>query len=105
MRITVCETPHDPLAAEGLWGALRSHVRDERTELLILPEFAFLEPVWEGRDFDPERWAALEAASDAWLARLPELQYAYVVGAAPATLGGRPFNQGFLWSAASGLVP
>jgi N-carbamoylputrescine amidase len=105
VRITVCETPHDPLAAEDLWGALRSHVRDESTDLLILPELAFLEPVWEGQEFDPERWTALERASDAWLARLPELQCAYVVGAAPATVGGETFNQGFLWSADAGLVP
>jgi len=105
MRITVCETPHEPRAAEEMWGALRSHVRDERTDLLILPEFAFLEPIWERRDFDQERWDALEAASDAWLARLPELQCAYVVGAAPATTAGKPFNQGFLWSADHGRIP
>ena len=64
-----------------------------------------VEPVWEEPAFDPARWAAALALSDAWLHRLPELGAAHVVGARPANIDGRPFNQGYLWSAAGGLTP
>ncbi len=105
MRVTVCETPHDPPAAEKTWAALCAHVRDEGTDLLVLPEFAFLEPVWEKKEFDQSRWAALERTATTWLARLPELQCAHVVGSVPVTTAGNPLNQGFLWSAGSGFIP
>jgi N-carbamoylputrescine amidase len=39
------------------------------------------------------------------LARLPELRAGYVVGTRPASIDGRPFNQGYLWSAGGGMTP
>ena len=101
MRVTVCELPHETDA----WAALCEHTERNSSELVLLPEFAMVEPVWEEREFDAARWTAVQALSEAWLQRLPELRVAHVVGTRPATIGGRPFNQGFLWSASGGLVP
>jgi len=80
------------------------------SELVLLPEFAMVEPVWQDEVFDAARWDAAEAQSALWLQRLPELRAAHVVGTRPVTIGGRRYNQGFLWLAsgdrASGdLVP
>ena len=105
MRVTVCELPHEPAALAAAWAGLCRHVSTQASELVLLPEFAFVEPVWETEVFDPARWAAIEALSHAWLARLPELRTTHVVGARPVTLAGRPFNQGFSWAAAAGLTP
>ena len=105
MRVTVCELPHAPVALAAAWAALCRHTVEEGSELVLLPEFAFVEPVWEVERFDAARWAAVERLSDAWLGRLGELQVAHVVGARPATIDGRPFNQGFAWSADGGLAP
>lgn len=105
MRVTVCELPHEPEALAVAWGGLCRHVSRHRSELVLLPEFAFVEPVWEGDTFDRERWAAALARSDAWVERLPELHAAFVVGTCPRSTAGRPFNQGYLWSASSGLTP
>lgn len=58
-----------------------------------------VEPVWQNDLFDADRWAAAQAQSEAWLGRLAELRAAQVVGTRPVTIDGRPFNQGFLWSA------
>lgn len=99
MRVTVCETPHEEVAARRAWARIRSHVRAHGTELLVLPEFAFLPPVWHQAHFDAAQWAALEQQAAAWCARLPELGCRHVMGAAPVTLNGQPRNQGFLWSA------
>lgn len=105
MRITVCELPHEPAALAAAWDGLCAHAAAYRSELVLLPEFAFVEPVWEMDRFEPARWAAIEAAAARWLERLSDLGGARVVGAGPATEAGRPFNQGFLWSADAGLTP
>lgn len=105
MRVTVCELPHEPEALARAWAELCRHTSRHRSELVLLPEFALVEPVWEADVFDADRWDAALSQSDRWLARLPELHAAHVVGTRPATIDGRPFNQGYLWSAAGGFTP
>jgi N-carbamoylputrescine amidase len=105
MRVTVCELPHEPAALAAAWAALCEHTSRHAPELVLLPEFAMVEPVWEAEHFDAARWTAAESLSDAWLRRLPELHAAYVVGTRPASIDGWRFNQGYLWSAAGGLAP
>jgi N-carbamoylputrescine amidase len=104
VRVTVCELPHEPDALAVAWAGLCQHTSRHRSELVLLPEFAMVEPVWEEERSDQARWAAVLARSDAWLQRLPELGAAHVVGARPVTIEGRPFNQGYLWSPAGGLT-
>ncbi len=105
MRVSVCELPHEPGALAAAWAGLCQHTSRHRSELVLLPEFALVEPVWEEERFDQERWAAALARSDAWLQRLPELGAVHVVGTRPASIDGRRFNQGYIWSAAGGLTP
>lgn len=104
MRVTVCELPHEPDALAAAWAGLCRHTSRHQSELLLLPEFALVEPVWEAPSFDRARWAAALAQSDAWLRRLPESGAVHVVGTRPASIEGRPFNQGYLWSAAGGVT-
>jgi len=105
MRVTVCELPHEPAALAAAWAGLCRHTTEQASELVLLPEFVFVDPVWEAERFDPARWAAAEAHGRAWLTRLPELRATHVVGTRPAAIAGRPFNQGFIWSASAGLTP
>jgi N-carbamoylputrescine amidase len=105
MRVTVCELPHEPRALAAAWAGLCHHTSRHRSELVLLPEFALVEPVWVDRLFDQARWAAALTQSDAQLERLAELQAEYVVGTRPAGVDGRRFNESFLWSASSGLTP
>ncbi len=105
MRVTVCELPHEPKALGPAWAALCEHTWHQESELVLLPEFAMLEPVWEDERFDPDRWAAVEAVSEQWLLLLRELHAEYVVGTRPMSVGGRRYNQGYIWSAAGGVVP
>src|SRR5690348_10183546 len=100
MRVTVCELPHEPAALAAAWRALCDHTRAQRAELVLLPEFAFVEPFWESREFDAALWASVTATTDAWIERLNELDVAYVVGTRPAAQYGLHFNEGFLWSRA-----
>lgn len=105
MRTTVCELPCQPVLLEAAWRALCAHTRSAQSQLVLLPEFAFVEPVWETLPADPARWSAAVALSDAWAARLPELGADWVVGARPVSGGEQRFNEGFLWSAQTGYAP
>ncbi|MEO8202016.1 MAG: carbon-nitrogen hydrolase family protein [Gemmatimonadota bacterium] len=105
MRITVCELPHEPRALASAWVRLCQHTREQNSELVLLPEFAFVEPLWEAERFDPVRWDAALVRSDARLQRLTELNTPYVVGTRPVTIRGRRLNQGFLWSSSDGMAP
>jgi N-carbamoylputrescine amidase len=105
MRVTVCELPHEPAAAADAWAGLCRHTSEHASELVLLPELAFVDPVWRTGLFEPTRWAAAEALSVIRLQRLSELRATHVVGTRPASVDGRPFNQGFIWSAAGGLAP
>lgn len=102
MQVTVCELPSQPEAMEAAWRALCAHTAVAQPDLVVLPEFAWVEPVWESATFDPARWSAAVARTDAWMQRLPELGAACVVGARPVTDCGRRFNEGFAWTPAGG---
>jgi len=105
MRVTVCELPHESRAFAAAWAALCEHTRANASELVLLPEFAMLEPVWESERFDAARWSALEIQAAGQIRRLPELGAEFVVTTRPARMNGRRRNQGFLWSAPAGVQP
>lgn len=105
VRITVCELPHEPRALATAWAALCRHTAAHQSDLVLLPEFAMVDALWEDDRFDRARWSAAQARSDAWLAHLPELHASHVVGTRPVTIDGRRFNEGYIWSAAEGVVP
>ena len=105
MRVTVCELPHEPAALAAAWSALCAHTSLHASELVLLPEFAMVEPVWEHDQFDSARWAAAESLCAARLGHLPELRADHVVGTRPIRIDGRRLNQGYMWSAARRLAP
>lgn len=105
MRVTVCELPHEPVALRAAWAALCEHTTRHRSELVLLPEFAMVEPVWESAHVDVGRWTAAEAVGQGWLARLAQLNAAHVVGTRPVTVNGQRFNEGYLASAVEETVP
>src|SRR3954468_12536794 len=105
MRVTVCELPHEPDLLTATWTALCAHTDAHGSQLVLLPELAMVEAVWEHDEFDPARWSAVETLSDVQLGRLPELRAEFVVGTRPVRVNGRRSNQGYLWSAAHGVRP
>ena len=105
MRVTVCELPHEGTALTAAWTALCEHTAGQSSELVLLPELAMLEPVWESERIDVARWSAAEALCESWLSRLSELHAPNVVGTRPISIDGRRFNQGYIASAAYGVMP
>jgi len=105
MRVTVCELPHEAEALAAAWAALCEHTMAHASQLVLLPELAMAEPVWELERFEAARWTVVEELTGRHLRRLPELRADYVAGTRPARANGRRLNQGYLWSAAAGLRP
>jgi N-carbamoylputrescine amidase len=105
VKVTVCELPHEEWRIEPAWAALCAHTQSHHSDWVLLPEFAFVEPVWQRETFDHAHWATIVAQSEAWLRRLGELDCAVVVGARPILDGDRPYNEAFLWRASGSIVP
>jgi Predicted amidohydrolase len=105
MRVTVCELPHEPAALDVAWEDLCGHTRQHAPDLVLLPELAMVDPVWECERFDVARWSAMEALSNEWIQRLNELRARFVVGTRPVTAHDGRYNEGFIWSADEGAVP
>lgn len=105
MRVTVCELPHEAGALAKPWARLCEHTWRCESELVLLPELAMVEPIWEAPRFDPDRWQRAEAAGEGWLQLLGELHAQHVVGTRPVTIAGRRYNQGYAWSRVRGLIP
>ena len=105
MRVTVCELPHEANALADAWAALCEHTVAHASQLVLLPELAMVEPVWQSECFDAARWSAIETLSDLQLRFLPELRTEHVVGTRPVRIDGRRLNQGYLWSAGAGVQP
>jgi len=103
LKVTVCELPHELEPLEAAWSALCDHTSTEGSELVVLPEFVFVEPLWLLETFDPVAWSHAEAVVELWLQRLPDLKVPYVIGTRPVTAGDKHFNEGFLWSRDGGV--
>jgi len=105
MRVTVCELPHETNAFTDAWAALCEHTIANASELVLLPEFAMLEPLWESESFNAARWSRAEVLGAMHIRRLPELRAEYVVGTRPARIHARRLNEAFLWSANVDVQP
>ena len=105
MRVTVCQLPDGPPAFERAWGRLAAHVRDEGSDLVLLPELPFHPWFARERRFDPEVWRAVVEAHVAWEPRLAALGAHAVAGTRASESRGRRSNEGFIWTAKEGLVP
>ncbi len=103
MRVTVCELPHEPAALASAWGQLSEHTIAHDSELVLLPEFAMLPPVWLEERFDAHTWEIAQALRDHQLRRLGELHAPHVVSTRPVTREGRRFNEGYVRSASGEL--
>jgi N-carbamoylputrescine amidase len=84
---------------------LCEHTVAHASQLVLLPELAMVEPVWESEHFDAARWGAIETLSDSHLHRLPGLGAEFVVGTRAVRMDRRRLNQAYLWSAAAGVQP
>ena len=104
MNVTVCELPTDPGNLNDCWRRLARHTRAVHTDLVLLPEMPFHPWVPASPEADPAKWRRAVDAHRQWIGRLPELGAPWVAGTRPVLRGGRPYNEGFVWSPTQGAV-
>lgn len=104
MKITVCQL-HNGRAAFGRdWDRLVEHVRQQHSDLVLLPEMPFFSWFPTPREFDASVWRAAVAAHDEWEERLSELAPAVVLGTRPMDFGNRRYSAGFAWNDDEGIA-
>jgi predicted amidohydrolase len=104
MRVTVCELGDEPNAFARDWNRLVTHVKAQRSELVLLPEMPFCSWFATTPAFDERAWQSAVAAHDAWQTRLIELAPAIVLGTRPVNCDGRRLNEGFSWFEETGYT-
>lgn len=93
LRVTVCELDDEPHAFADDWARLRAYTREQRSDLVLLPEMPFARWFALGREFDAAIWHAAMAAHDSWQARLSEFAPATVLVTRPVEDDGRRYNE------------
>ncbi|UCH82637.1 MAG: carbon-nitrogen hydrolase family protein [Candidatus Latescibacterota bacterium] len=104
MKTTVCEFPNDPGELDTAWQKLVAHVREEKSDVVLLPEMPFYRWLAHSRDFSADLWERAVQTHDRWMVRLNELAPATVVGTRPTTDDGCRYNVGFVWESETGAV-
>ena len=103
MKVTVCELPDNRRDFEAAWEALITHVTEQQSDLVLLPELPF--SAWFARtpQFDAEVWQrAQEEHTMLMKNSLPQLSPAIVLGTHPLIEEERHLNRGFVWTATTG---
>lgn len=83
MRVTVCELPDEPEAFGRQWQRLGDHVHAEHSDLVVLPEMAFVPWFATTPRFNRDVWADAVACHDQWLERMDHLGEVIVCGSRP----------------------
>ena len=97
MKVTVCELQNEPDDLASDWTQLVTHVKAEKSDLVLLPEMPFYPWLAWTRQSDPAVWQAAVEAHDEWTPRLKELAPAIVLGSRPVNKDGKRLNEGFVW--------
>lgn len=102
MKVTVCELPDDREAFGSAWEEFVVYVREQQSELVLLPELPF--SAWFARtpQFDGRVWQRVQEEHDVMMGRLSQLAPAVVLGTRLVTEEGRHLNRGFTWTATEG---
>ncbi|MDA8021206.1 MAG: carbon-nitrogen hydrolase family protein [Thermoanaerobaculia bacterium] len=83
MRVTVCELPDDLAERPSVWEDLVAHVREQASDLVLLPELPFCPWIADRRPFQEDAWTRAVSAHEMALDRFTDLAPAVVVGTRP----------------------
>lgn len=97
IKVTVTQLPTDAAYLEVGWQALVAHVRQEKSELVLLPEMPFYPWLFRELPVSSPAWNTAVGAHETWLSRLAELAPAVVAASRPVTVEGKRLNEAFIW--------
>jgi len=103
MRVTVCELPQDWTSSLPLQENLAAHLKENASDLLLLPEMPFYKWLSKSPVPDPHAWQTAVYAHDRWIDRLGELGVPLVAGTRPLVKKQKSLNTAFIWSREKGV--
>jgi N-carbamoylputrescine amidase len=104
LKVTVCQLNNNPDLFSHDWEMLKSHLKKEKSDLVLLPEMPFSKWFAARPEFNDKQWQAAIEAHDVWMNRLPELKCRFVMGSRPVNEGNKRFNKAFVWSENAEIV-
>ena len=102
MRVTVCELSNKRQELETQWADLVDHCRQQRSELVVLPEMPFSPWLATSEVADQSAWMSAVIEHESWRKAYVDLVPTAVLGADPIVDGGVNFNEAYAWSAMGG---
>lgn len=106
MKVTVCQLDNRPGYLERMLEELATHIKEEESDFVLLPEMCFSE--WLAADAVPDaaRWYAAVADHAKHVAQLEKLGAKAVMGTRPIVREHGSFrNQAYIWTAETGAQP
>ncbi|NOH10942.1 MAG: carbon-nitrogen hydrolase family protein [Chloroflexi bacterium] len=102
MKVTVCAMRDGEAEFKEDWDGLLAHVKEQKSDLVLLPEVPFAPwPMWTD-NVDQSVWLASVEAHDVWIGRLEEFAPAVVLGTKAVIANGENHNDGFVWDVEKG---
>ncbi|NOX33152.1 MAG: carbon-nitrogen hydrolase family protein [Deltaproteobacteria bacterium] len=105
MKVTVCELPGNWTESDTYWNLLTHHLKEEASDLLVLPEMPFFEWITKSGSIDPDLWKQAVKAHDKWIERLHDLPADTTIASRPVIEDGKRLNQGFIFTRDKGYIP
>jgi N-carbamoylputrescine amidase len=102
MKVTICELRDKLEELEEDWQALVTHVKNEKSELILLPELPFYPWIADTDQVDPNIWKEAVLAHERWTSRFKSIEGILIFGTHPIIKDGRRFNEGFIWKKETG---
>jgi predicted amidohydrolase len=103
MRVTVCELPDERKAFASVWPEFVSYVKQQQSDLVLLPELPF--NAWFARtpQFNAQVWQDALEAQERVMGCVTELAPAIVLGSRLLVEEGLRLNRGFYWTPTDGF--
>lgn len=105
MRVTVCELPNNWMISDIYWNRLIHHLKEEKSDLLVLPEMPFFEWITKSDVVTPLFWERAVKAHDKWIDRLNELPVGMTIASRPVIENNKRLNRGFVFIRDKGYIP
>jgi predicted amidohydrolase len=105
LKVTVCELNNDDGDFSKEWHYLIDHIKKEKSDLLLLPEFVFAPWFPFEKEFNQKVWQEAVKNHEEWKNRLKECAPAVVLGSGPVNSGGKRLNEAFIWDSSAGYKP
>ena len=97
MKVTICELNDRPDSFSKQWERLITHISEEKSDLLLLPELIFSEWIASSKQVSQKAREESVRTHEQWLKRIEDLEGIYVIYSKPVIQENKFHNTAFVW--------